>query len=134
MSWNCLEPSIARSTQQRAYTKKQEIHIKKGYVQYHCQYNTALAIKKSIISDVCRWNHLEQNGTGNGLTQINTLINTLCVYNIVSAQNITLKTPIVKKSSILDVKNLSQIWLFFLYALNKKAKQLSMKIKFVPNY
>ena len=39
-----------------------------------------------------------------------------CVYNIISLQNITLKIPIAKKSSILDVAKVSQIQLCFTYS------------------
>ena len=45
-------------------------------------------------------------------------------YNTISLQ------PTVTKSSILDINKVTQIWLF-IYALNKKAKQLSMKIRLI---
>ena len=57
-----------------------------------------------------------------------------CVYNIISPQNITLQMPIFTRSSIVDVGRVSQTQLCFIYTLNGKVKQLSMKIRFVPNY
>ena len=42
-------------------------------------------------------NHLERNGTSNETTQKKDNIN---VYNIISAQNITLEIPTIAKSSI----------------------------------
>ena len=93
---------------------------------YHCpiEYN---------ISNI--YYHKEhQNGTGKELTQIKTLIEQYDVYNIISPQTITLQTPIVTRSSIVDVGKVSQIQLSFIYTLNRKAKQLSMKITLVPNY
>ena len=42
-------------------------------------------------------NHLERNGTSNETTQKKDNIN---VYNIISAQNITLEIPTITKSSI----------------------------------
>ena len=41
---------------------------------------------------------------------------------------------VVTKSSVLDVDKVSQIRFCFLYTLNKKAQQLSIKIRLVLNY
>ena len=59
--------------------------------------------------------------------KISTLIEKYCVYNIISLQNIALQIPIVSKSSILDFGKVSQIWLFFIYTLNKKANNFQWK-------
>ena len=59
--------------------------------------------------------------------KIKTLIEQYCLYNIISLQNITLQTPIVTKSSILDFGKVSQIWLSFIYTLNKKANNFQLK-------
>ena len=59
--------------------------------------------------------------------KIKTLIEQYCLYNIISLQNITLQIPIVIKSSILDFGKVSQIWLSFIYTLNKKASNFQLK-------
>ena len=123
---------------ERTDTKKQENYRKKLYLQQYCsiEYNISNSYchKEIDFSDVCRWNHLEKNGTSNQLTQIKTLIRQYCVYNIISLQNLTFQIPIVTQCSILNVGKVSQIRLCFIYTLNKKAKQLSMKIRLVPSY
>ena len=70
-------------------------------------------VTKSIILDVCRWNHLEQNGTSNQLTQKKTLIGQYCMYNIINLKNITLQIPIATRRSILHVGKVSHIRLCF---------------------
>ena len=67
---------------------------------------------------------LQRNETSNE-TQIKTLIGQYSVYNIISLQDITLQIRFITTSSILDVSKVSQIWLYFIYTSNKKAKQLS---------
>ena len=71
-TWNHLE----RDDSAMNWHKKREFHRKKLCVQYHCpiEYNISNSChKEHHISDVCRWNHLERNGTSNELTQIKTL-------------------------------------------------------------
>ena len=45
-----------------------------------------------------------------------------------------LQMSMVTKSSVLDVDKVSQIRFCFLYTLNKKAQQLSIKIRLMLNY
>ena len=138
-NWNHLEKGGSTWNEMGSATKwhkKHEIRRKKLCAQYHCPMNTTLAIAivtKSTISDVCRWNYLEFNGTRNEPTQKKTLIGQYCVYNIINLQNITLQKPIVANSSILAVGKVSQNRLCFIYILNKKV-QLSMKIRLAPNH
>ena len=73
------------------------------------------------------WNHPEQNGTGNKVTQNKDTHRAILCYNIISLQNITLQIPIVTKSSILDFGKVSQIWLSFIYTLNNKANNYQWK-------
>ena len=77
-TWNKLEPTgttlskaeppVARQTQQRTDTKKQEIHRNKLCVQYLCpiEYISSAINAKSTI--ICWWNYLERNGTSSQLT------------------------------------------------------------------
>ena len=88
-------------------------------------------VTKNTILDICRWNHLERDGTSNGLIQINT--RQYCVYYIISLQNATLQIPLVTKSFILDDDKVFHIELCFTHTLNKKAQQLSMKVRIVVN-
>ena len=84
-SWNHLE--WARSPWNK--TQKQEIHKKDLCMQHHCPTESTIGnsyCHKKHISDVCRWNHLERNGTNNDLTQIKTFIGHYYVYNIISLQ------------------------------------------------
>ena len=53
----------------------------------------------------------------------NTLIGIYCMYNIISLQNMTLKIPIARKNSILDVGKVSLIQLCFTYTFDKKLQQ-----------
>ena len=119
MSWNQLDPPGTRLTQHWT-------DMKNRFIGRNCvwntiaQKNTTLAIAivtKSSISDIFRWNHLEWNGTSTSWHKKDTHRAILCVqYHA----NITVQITIVTKISILNVGKVSQIWLCFIYILNKK--------------
>ena len=67
------------------------------------------------------WNHPEENGTVNELTQNKHTQRAILCVHINSFQNITSQIPNVTKNSILDFGKVSQIWLSFVYTLTKKA-------------
>ena len=78
------------------------------------------------------WNRMEPETNWH---KLKTLIGQqYCVYKIISLKNITLQITIATKSAILDVRKVSQIQLCFIYTSNKKLKQLSMKIRLVPDF
>ena len=88
--WNYIE---------RAGLSNELTQKNKKFIRRNCTCNTMVqqnaklaivTVTKSTISNVCRWNQLEQNGTNNELTQIKTLLGQYCVHNnSISLQNIT---------------------------------------------
>ena len=77
-----------------------------------------------------RWNHLEQDGSRNKLTQIKIHIGQYCVYNIISLQNITLQISSVTNSCIVDIRSVLQRKMIPLPVnMNRKIKK-THQIKF----
>ena len=148
---NKMEPLVTTWIQQRTDTKNRK------FIGRNCASNN-ISQKNKILErnsychkehhlSVSRWSLLAwswlrrpywQSGMewNQYWTNTKTLTGQYGVYNIIDPHNITLQILIVLNTycSIWDFGKASQIRLFFIYTLNKKIQQLSVKIRLVLNH
>ena len=123
-TWNELEPPrtswkhLERARTPWNKTQKQEIHKKDLCMQHHCPTESNIGnsyCHKKHISDVCRWNHLEQNETNNDLTQIKTFIGHYYVYNIISLQEYFTNNYCYKEFHLMWRQGVPDLALHYIY-------------------